>query len=562
MSKDFHKKITYFSEEKLLGISVPENFTYPFFYTPDTLTQLAMSDLQNYLEHYFTSSHNFGLNEEQEGLVIGKMFGVLVVRDSNGKLGYLSAFSGKLAGKNEHERFVPPVFDMLTENSFFKKEEKILNEMTAKIESIEKHPDYWQLQLDFKEFSTNSTNDILVFKHQMKSNKAERKIIREREKERLSETEYAELEADLIKQSYRDQYELKVKIQNQKEKTEDFTQKIEVFEQQIEQLKKERREKSSELQNQLFAQYSFLNQFKKNKSLGEIFKETVFEKPPAAAGECATPKLLQYAFLHDLQPISFAEFWWGASPKSEIRQHKQHYPACSGKCRPILKHMLDGIKTDENPLLIDLAEDKKLKIIYEDEEIVVVNKPAELLSIPGIEIQNSVYTQLQEGFQGIEPLIIHRLDMSTSGLLVVAKTKEAHKYIQKQFIKKTVKKRYTALLSAIIEEEEGLIELPLRPNILNRPRQMVCFEKGKKSITKWKVMERNETKTKVHFWPITGRTHQLRVHAAHPQGLNAPIVGDDLYGSSDSRLFLHAAFLEFRHPKTREIIQFEAQEDF
>lgn len=562
MSKDFHKKITYFSEEKLLGILVPKNFTYPFFYTPDALTQLAMSDLQNYLEHYFTSSHNFGLNEEQEGLVIGKMFGVLVVRDSNGKLGYLSAFSGKLAGKNEHERFVPPVFDMLTENSFFKKEEKILNEMTAKIESIEKHPDYWQLQLDFKEFSTNSTNDILAFKHQMKSNKAERKIIREREKERLSETEYAELEADLIKQSYRDQYELKVKIQNQKEKTEDFTQKIEVFEQQIEQLKKERREKSSELQNQLFAQYSFLNQFKKNKSLGEIFKETVFEKPPAAAGECATPKLLQYAFLHDLQPISFAEFWWGASPKSEIRQHKQHYPACSGKCRPILKHMLDGIKTDENPLLIDLAEDKKLKIIYEDEEIVVVNKPAELLSIPGIEIQNSVYTQLQEGFQGIEPLIIHRLDMSTSGLLVVAKTKEAHKYIQKQFIKKTVKKRYTALLSAIIEEEEGLIELPLRPNILNRPRQMVCFEKGKKSITKWKVMERNETKTKVHFWPITGRTHQLRVHAAHPQGLNAPIVGDDLYGSSDSRLFLHAAFLEFRHPKTREIIQFEAQEDF
>lgn len=560
MTIGFQKKISYFSEDLLMGIPIPEKFTYPFYYTPSPITQLAIHDLQNYLRQHFNFTSD--LNHEHTVLKSGKMFGVLVIRDSKGKLGYLSAFSGKLAGSNEYEKFVPPVFDMLKEDGFFKKEEKILNKITTKVEAIKNNPEYIETQKKFEKYMGESTAEILLFKEQMKKNKAERKAIRETQINQLSESEYADLQQDLIKQSYRDQFELKTLNQKHKEKIECFHQKINFFESKIDDLKKERKNRSSLLQNHLFEQYVFLNKNKKTKDLGSIFKETIFEKPPSAAGECATPKLLQFAFSHDLYPISFAEFWWGPSPKSEIRQHQQHYPACSGKCRPILKHMLEGIETEKNPLLTDLAENKKLKIVYEDEEIIVVNKPADLLSIPGLEIQNSVYSQLQENFKDFSPLIVHRLDMSTSGLMVVAKTKEAHKYIQKQFIKKTVNKRYTALLSANIQNPEGFIELPLRPNILNRPRQMVCFEKGKKSITKWKVMEQKEGQTKVYFWPITGRTHQLRVHAAHPLGLNAPIVGDDLYGSSDSRLYLHAALLEFRHPKTKEIVKFELKEDF
>jgi len=288
----------------------------------------------------------------------------------------------------------------------------------------------------------------------------------------------------------------------------------------------------------------------------------VFGKPPAAAGECATPKLLQYAFLNGLRPVAMAEFWWGAPPKSEIRKHRQFYPACTGKCKPILEHMLEGILVDDNPLLINQGEDRKLEIVYEDDSFVVVNKPAELLSVPGIQIQDSVYTRLKAAFVNIEPLIIHRLDMATSGLLVVAKTKEAHKNIQKQFLKRTVNKRYTALLSKIINKQEGGITLPLRGDLDNRPRQLVCFEFGKKAMTKWKVIETKETTTKVHLWPLTGRTHQLRMHAAHELGLNAPIVGDDLYGTSAERLYLHAAYLEFIHPVTNEKLAFEVVEDF
>ena len=224
--------------------------------------------------------------------------------------------------------------------------------------------------------------------------------------------------------------------------------------------------------------------------------------------------------------------------------------------------MLEGIELEENPLLQNLAEGKDIQTVYEDEFLIVVNKPADLLSVPGIEIQDSVYTRLQERLNPVEPLIVHRLDMATSGLLVVAKTKKAHHFLQNQFIKKTVKKRYTALLCKRIRGEEGEIDLPLRGDFDDRPRQLVCFEHGKKAITKWKVMERDENTTKVRFWPLTGRTHQLRMHAAHELGLNAPIVGDDLYGKSADRLFLHAAELEFVHPETKEKIHFIVKEDF
>ena len=562
MGNDTQNRITYFTDRILDAISLPERFTFPFYYEPHPLTQIAASELQEYLESQTDMDHNFGLIEDQDGIAIGKMFGVLVVRDANGKIGYLAAFSGKLAGTNQHPRFVPPVFDMLLENSFFLKEETILNSINSQIETVTANPLYHRLKTELEQFVSQSQEEITAFKKQLKANKEERKKSREAQQSSLTESEYAVFEADLIKQSLRDKWELQVLTNKWKACLDETRLQLAQFDDQIEALKKERKEKSAALQQQLFEQYSFLNKDRKTKSLQSIFSETVFGKPPAAAGECATPKLLQYAFIHGLEPLAMAEFWWGASPKSEIRKHRQFYPACTGKCQPILKHMLDGIPMDDNPLLQNHGENTTLKIIYEDDSLVVVDKPAELLSVPGIQIQDSVYTRLKTTWGNIEPLIIHRLDMATSGLLVVAKTKEAHKHIQRQFLKRTVIKRYTALLSGLVKQDEGEIRLPLRGDLDNRPRQLVCDTHGKKAVTVWKVVGRQTTTTRIHFWPLTGRTHQLRMHAAHEQGLNAPIVGDDLYGTGADRLHLHAAYLEFVHPKTRQTLRFEVKESF
>jgi tRNA pseudouridine32 synthase/23S rRNA pseudouridine746 synthase len=217
---------------------------------------------------------------------------------------------------------------------------------------------------------------------------------------------------------------------------------------------------------------------------------------------------------------------------------------------------------DENPLLNAPKKDSALEIVYEDESLVVVNKPSGLRSVPGVNVRDSVYTRLKDRWGDTEPLIIHRLDMDTSGLLVVAKTQEAHRHIQRQFLKRTVSKRYTALLSKVIDQSEGEIDLPLSADVFNRPRQLVCFTTGKKSVTKWKVVKRYESMTRVDFWPLTGRTHQLRMHSAHELGLNAPIVGDDLYGTASERMYLHAAQLEFIHPEKREKVRFEAEVGF
>lgn len=562
MTNTTQNTLTYFSESTINGIALPERFTFPFFYEPHPLTQIAAAELQHYLETQTELYHNFGLTENQPGLVIGKMFGVLVVQDKEGRLGYLSAFSGKLADSNTHSRFVPPVFDMLLEDSFFLKEQYILNSINDRVKEIESDSKYQRLKRDLKEFTAQSDAEIAALKTQLKSNKQIRKESRNAQKDILTPEDYAFFEAYLVRNSLHDKHQFNMLVQNWQHRLDTIKKELAQFDTTLEALKTERKEKSGALQQQLFEQYAFLNKDGKTKSLYAIFSDSVFGKPPAAAGECATPKLLQYAFLHGYKPIAMAEFWWGAPPKSEIRKHKQFYPACTGKCKPILAHMLEGMDVDENPLLINAGEGAELKIVYEDNSFVVVNKPAELLSVPGIQIQDSVYTRLQARFSTIEPLIIHRLDMATSGLLVVAKTKEAHKDIQRQFLKRTVTKRYTAVLSKVIEGNEGEISLPLRGDLDNRPRQLVCFEFGKKAVTKWKVTQRTDTTTKVHFWPLTGRTHQLRMHAAHELGLNAPIVGDDLYGTGADRLYLHAAYLEFVHPTTKEIMTFEEAEEF
>lgn len=562
MNADTQSRIVYFDKDAVKGIKLPTRFTFPFCYEPHALTVLAAAELQQYLTARTDLQHNFGLEVVQTGTPIGKMFGVLVVKDQDGRVGYLSAFSGKLAGSNDHDRFVPPVFDMLVENSFFLQEQEVINRVNAQINSLWQNQEFAELRQKLQQLTTDAAQQIASFKAQLKNNKQNRKKQREAQKTVLAADEYASLEAHLIRHSLHDKHQLNLLSQQWDQQLNEVKTAIARFENEIEELKQERRERSAALQQQLFEQYVFLNQDGQTKSLHDIFSTTVYDKPPAGAGECATPKLLQYAFLHGCQPLAMAEFWWGASPKSEIRQHGQFYPACTGKCKPILAHMLQGIALDDDPLLVNPGEGSKLDIIYEDDYLVVVNKPSGLLSVPGVNISDSVYSRLKTLWVGIEPLIVHRLDMATSGLLIVAKTAEAHKYIQRQFLKRTVSKRYTALLSKNIEEEEGEITLPLRGDFYNRPLQLVCFEHGKKSVTRWQVVERQPNQTRVHFWPLTGRTHQLRMHAAHHMGLNAPIIGDDLYGTADKRLCLHAAFLAFDHPVKLERLTFEVVEDF
>lgn len=542
---------------------LPQKFTFPFFYEPHPLCLEAVAELQSYLDAQKDWEHNFGLKAGQEGLVIGKMFGVLLVENAGGEIGYLTAFSGKLANSNTLPRFVPPIFDMLQESSFFLVGEKEIHQVTLQIAALEQEPAYHEALRILKEEQDAAAQDIAALREKMRENKAGRKLQRESQKMILSPEDYEALCADLVKQSLYDSAYLRHITQTWKEKISVPEATVAEYHEKINRLKEQRRQQSSDLQEKLFAQYNFINRHGDFKNVRAIFDPGTYDNPPAGAGECATPKLLQYAFLNGMKPLAMAEFWWGQSPVSEIRKHGYFYPACKGKCEPILAHMLQDMELEDNPMLEQKELGDAISTVYEDEYIVVVNKPADFLSVPGINIDNCVLRVLQKRYpDATGPLLVHRLDMATSGLLIAGKTKAAHQYLQHQFIKKTVQKRYIALLDGVLTATEGMIDLPLRVDLDNRPCQLVCYEYGKPARTRWKVIAVEGDKTRVHFFPITGRTHQLRMHAAHPGGLNTPIVGDDLYGTKAARLHLHAEFLEIRHPATLQKMTFQADPEF
>lgn len=546
-------------KSNISGISLPEKFTFPFYYEPHELSIIAANELQAYLETQTDFEHNFGLNQNQEGLVIGKMFGVLVCQNQVGKLGYLWAFSGKLAGENHHSYFVPTIFDMLQENGFFRKEEEVLNAINRQIEILEHSDELQNKNIQLETTKNEATSDIQNQKDKIKRLKIERDEKRN-SFENLSSTEIEKLELELSEESKKESILLKKMTKYWNFQLENAQKEVNLLLNEINQLKEERKQKSGALQQKLFAEYSFLNKFGERKSIGKIFNNN----PPAGAGECAAPKLLHYAFEHNLKPIAMAEFWWGQSPKSEIRKHKQFYPACKSKCEPILlSHMLKGIEMEANPFQENPAEGKDIEILFEDTELAVINKPAEFLSVPGKIISDSVYQRVKELYPNATgPLIVHRLDMSTSGLMLIAKNEETYVKLQRQFIKRTIKKRYVALLDGVLEENEGFIDLPLRVDLDDRPRQLVCYEHGKSAQTKWIKIETKNNQTLVYFYPITGRTHQLRVHASHEIGLNSPIVGDDLYGKKADRLHLHAEQITFIHPISKEEMTFTKAADF
>lgn len=321
---------------------------------------------------------------------------------------------------------------------------------------------------------------------------------------------------------------------------------------------------SQDLQLWLFRQYRMLNARGEEKDLVEIWHDyhtspkirKKFPLPPGGTGDCCAPKLLQYAYQHDLKPVCMAEFWWGPSPKSEIRHHGEFYPACRGKCKPVLTWMLQGLDVDPDPEKAGLPH-LHVQIVYEDEALAVLNKPAGMLSVPGRRERYSVVLWAQRKWEGA--MLVHRLDMMTSGLILVAKTEEAYHHLQQQFEAHTVKKKYLALVEGVPEKEHGVIDLPLSSDPINRPRQVVDLEHGKRAITEYRVLQTSDDGSSLlALWPHTGRTHQLRMHCAHPEGLNCPIVGDVLYGhSSDIGLCLQANAITFTHPVTGKKMHFE-----
>lgn len=478
----------------------------------------------------------------------GKMIGVLVVRNGN-ETGFLAGYSGVIGHTYNWDYFVPPVYDLLSPDGYFIEEEKNISSINTQIEVILTSEEYTNLQKEIASLQQQAEESVAAFKKEMANRKARRNELRAAGRE----SEITPNESNFDKAQLR-------RIKHQwLEKIEPVQNRLDNILRQVEQLKSERKTRSVALQCRLFDSFAMLNARGEAKGLCEIFEASRGELPPAGAGECAAPRLLQYAYRNNLTPIAMGEFWWGRSPKSEIRHHLHFYPACKSKCEPILTHMLQGLNVDSDPLEATKS-DSNLQTVYEDEWLWVVDKPAGILSVPGKSTKTSVADIARMKYpDATGPLTVHRLDMDTSGLLIIAKTKEVHEALQSQFESKSVEKEYRALLSKHIESNEGIIELPLSPNIHHRPEQMVDFENGKTAITRYKVIKRNtDGTTLIAFYPQTGRTHQLRVHSAHHLGLKAPIVGDRIYGRAAHRLCLHAFRITFTHPITGKRITLQS----
>lgn len=534
----------------ITDIPLPERFTYPFCYTPHPLCILAAKEVQSYLTRQ---------TAWKDELRQGKMFGVLIVQTEHGETGYLAAFSGILAGKNLHPFFVPPVYDLLQPQGFFKIEEENISSINRNIRQLENDKAYAALSAELARTIQSAENILATAKAQLKEAKTAR------EQRRKEKELNAQEEAELIRESQFQKAEYKRLERSWKARITTLQTQTEDWERRISALKSERKTRSAALQQKLFEQFGMLNYRGEVKNLCEIFGQTVHKTPPAGAGECAAPKLLQQAYLHGWKPIAMAEFWWGDSPKTEIRHHGHYYPACKGKCEPILQHMLQGLQVEENPMLKRMqVPSQNLEIVYEDPWLSVINKPAGMLSVPGKEDAVSVYSLMREQYPEADgPLTVHRLDMATSGLMLIAKTKRVHQNLQAQFKNRLVRKRYVALLEGIVPKDKGTVDLPLCLNPLDRPRQMVHTEHGKPAITDYQVLERLDGKrTRIAFYPRTGRTHQLRIHAAHPLGLHCPIIGDELYVEKADRLYLHAEYLEFTHPITGETVRITKEAEF
>ena len=577
------------------SIPSPRQFTYPFCYDVDPLAEAASLELQRYIA-------DADLMSTEKGC--GKMFGVLVVEyeDEEGALqrGFLAAYSGLLGGRNDWPYFVPPVFDAQQPDGHFKRTEREISAINREIAAIEHDAEYLQSVEQHEQTKKRLQAEVDAFKAEVGAAKA-RRDARRKSGEALSEEE----QAQMIRESQFMKAELRRRRKAMEQAGSTLNTQHSTF---LKSLQRKRKQMSDELQRWLFSAYRMLNAKGEERDLIDIFREYTHAMPPAGAGDCCAPKLLQYAYQHRLRPVCMAEFWWGESPASEIRHHLHYYPACRSKCLPILTHMLKGLDVAPNPLA-QKRHTAEPRVLYADEYIMVVDKPAGMLSVPGkaesmkSEFSDSANISVEEYFaNNSKPKTqnskflkaAHRLDMDTSGLLVLARTEEAYVELQRQFASRETMKRYEAVLSGVPTQNSKLktqnssaqpsgcleaISLPLIADINDRPRQRVDMEHGKPALTLYNIVEVravdantavayttkkvDKGRTLIHLYPKTGRTHQLRVHCAHPLGLACPILGDPLYGTERAdRMYLHAAELTFRHPVTGETMHFLSPSDF
>lgn len=557
----------------------------PLDYEPDPLCIQACREVQEMLARR---------EDWQEEIARGKMFGVLIVENVKTdtdvpKWGYLAAYSGQIGGRSDWEDFVPAVFDYLQPDGYFKTHEAEISRINQSISHLEKDERMKEARTLIRQLQEERKRTIAAYQEKMKEAKAKRDS--RREAGNLSEAE----EAQMIRESQFMKAELRRLKKSLSEKTALETE-FEDYQENILRLKQLRKQLSDALQQWLFSQFRMLNQEGESKDLLEIFRDEALKEypqaaiatsriaalkmvPPAGSGECCEPKLLQYAYQHGYKPLQMAMFWWGESPKEEIRHHLQFYPACNGKCKPILHWMLppsvfespasaeNGIGGQKGPFpkQVEMLYEQ-VETLYEDCELTVIHKPAGLLSVPGKDAaQPSVYALMRSKYpEATGPLIVHRLDMSTSGVMMIAKTEFAYHRLQKAFLNHQIQKKYVAIISGKDIPEKGIISLPLMPDYLDRPRQIVDHEQGKEAITEYEVLEHvDDSHLRIALYPKTGRTHQLRVHCAHQEGLNAPILGDPLYGNEKAaRLHLHAEEITFEHPLTGKKMTITRKADF
>ena len=549
-------------------------FTNPFRYSPHPLVRKAAREVMERLDGMISSC--LLPDDVAKGFIEGKMLGVLVCQSeersierhseerSDVGISTLAAFSGNVGGQSHVEGFVPPIFDLMEDGGYYRVHEADITAVNKEIEEmelLEKEP----LELRLKEARINMEAEIFLLKTKKK------------ECSSIAESQFANGEIKRAKDRWKNTIsELETQLSEVRDR--------------IKSLKKLRASKSDKLQRWIFEQYIVHNAAGEKASILDIFQKQGL-MPPGGTGDCAAPKLLNYAYTHGLKPLAMGEFWYGKSPATAVRTHGHFYPSCTSKCGPLLSFMMQGLDTPEvwdghpTPPGYCSTYDSSFEaaVRYEDEEIVVACKPSGMPSVPGLDGRESLQEWLQKELQ-IPVISVHRLDMDTSGVIVFAKNSHAEICLKKQFEEHTVKKTYMARLSPadthrfvgeiplLKAGDKGIIELPLSPDYDERPRQKVDPAQGKESLTEYEVTAVNEDGTiDILFYPHTGRTHQLRVHSAHLRGLGRPILGDLLYGGSGTvwsetsecsgnpactRLHLHAHSITFLHPTTGKTLTF------
>ncbi len=554
----------------LSGIDFPERMNNPLDYQPHPLCIAVCKELQTYLSER---------EDWREEIDKGKMFGVLIVENAQPasgapEIGYLAAYSGQIGGRSDWDDFVPAVFDYLQPDGYFKTHEAEISGINQSIRKLEANTHMKEAKGLILQLQEERKHTIAAYQEKIKKAKAKRDARRE------AGSLNPEEEAEMVKESQFMKAELRRLKKSLSEKTSLETE-YEAYQADILSLKQLRKTLSDALQQWLFSQFRMQNHEGESKDLLEIFRDAALRDypqatiatsriaalkmvPPAGSGECCEPKLLQYAYSLGYKPLQMAMFWWGESPKEEIRHHLHFYPACNGKCKPILQWMLPASTFE--PAAVDLSLYNKVETLYEDREIAVIHKPEGLLSVPGKDAaQPSVHALMRSKYpEATGPLIVHRLDMSTSGVMMIAKTEFAYHRLQKAFLNHQIQKKYVAIISGKVIPEKGIISLPLMPDYLDRPRQIVDHELGKEAITEYEVLEPvDDSHLRIALYPKTGRTHQLRVHCAHQEGLKAPILGDPLYGNEKAaRLHLHAEEITFEHPLTGKKMTITRKADF